>query len=144
MRSFAWGALAILAATGVALVGARPEPAWSAPWSGAGHGKSKKAAGPVIPKQGVWRLAAGATQDVFNNEGKAAVDVVAYVCVDIKPIGQPVVDVEIIGRPAIEAASGCQNVFLQVNPGERITLVNPGADSISGAYKMSEQGGKQS
>ena len=103
------------------------------------HGKSKKSAGPAIPKAADWKLAAGASQPIFVNQGKAAAPVNVYVCVDIKPHGRPKVDIRMVGRAPVEAGAGCQSVYLEVDAGERITLLNPGAEAASGSYKVAPQ-----
>ena len=129
----------------LALAGMAAEPAFSASASasGAGHGRAaksrKKDAQPQIPREGFWKLAAGASQQIFVNQGKAAAQVVVYVCVDPRPQGRPVVRIEMIGRPPIEEPAGCQNVYLDVDAGDWVALVNPAADGVSGSYKIAAQ-----
>jgi hypothetical protein len=127
-------------AAGLAVAAAAAAPALAAPWSGLIPGKSKKPVGPQIPKEGVWRLGDGASQEIFANQGKAAVQVTAYVCVDPKPGVRSVVRLQMPGRPPIEEPAGCRNVELLVDAGDKVALVNPGPDGLSGSYKVADGG----
>lgn len=104
---------------------------------GAKHG-SKKAA--PAPDEGVWALPGSASRQIYINEGKAAVQVVAYVCVDATAPGRPMVEVVLLGRAPIEMPGGCQSVYLVVDSGEKVMLVNPGHEAASGSYKIGKQG----
>jgi|WetSurMetagenome_2_1015567.scaffolds.fasta_scaffold27872_4 hypothetical protein len=113
-------------------------PASAAPWSGLLHHGAKKA--PPTPDEGIWTLPGAASRQIYVNEGKAAVQVVAYVCVDAKATEHPMVEVVLTGRAPVEAPVGCRSVYLVVDSGEKVTLVNPGPAGVSGSYKIAKQG----
>lgn len=132
-----------LAVAGVLAAPALADSSSASSSSGKAHGKGgkgKKAAAPQIPREGFWKLASGASQEIFVNQGKAAVQVTTYVCVDPKPGGHPVVRVEMLGRAPVEAPVGCQSVYLLVDTGDWVALVNPGTDNVSGSYKVADGG----
>ena len=124
-----------LAASVLALAGGAGS---AAPESGGAKHGSKKAA--PAPDEGVWALPGSASRQIYINEGKAAVQVVAYVCVDATAPGRPMVEVVLLGRAPIEMPGGCQSVYLVVDSGEKVMLVNPGHEAASGSYKIGKQG----
>jgi hypothetical protein len=123
---------------GASLVWLAAGAASAAPWSGVLHNGAKK---PVAaPDEGAWTLSGSASRQIYLNEGKAAVQVVAYVCVDAKGAEHPMVEVVLTGRPPVEAPVGCRSVYLEVDSGEKVMLVNPGPGGASGSYKIAKQG----
>jgi hypothetical protein len=119
----------------LALLAFAAAPASAAPWSGLLHPKK-----PVGPEEGVWALPGPGTRQIFINEGKSPVQVLAYVCVEAKAHGQSMVEVELAGHAPLEVAAGCQSVYLVVDSGEKVMLVNPGPDAASGSYRIARQG----
>ena len=119
------------------VVGLAAGAASAAPWSGVLKHGAKKAS--AAPDEGVWTLPGAASRQIYINDGKTAVQVVANVCVDAKAPGRPMVEVAMIGRAPIEVAGGCQSVYLVVDGGEKVMLVNPGREAASGSFKIGKQ-----
>ena len=99
-------------------------------------GKKHKAA--AAANEGAWIVHAGATQDIYANLGKQSQSMQAYVCTRGPGLAAPRVELQMVGRPAIDV-QGCQSVYLLIGPGERLAIANPNPADVSGSSKLDLQ-----
>ncbi len=123
-------ALTLAAALSLAL----PAAASAAPL----HLPGKKHKAVVALNEGAWIVHAGATQDIYANLGKQAQSMQAYVCTRGPGASAPLVELQVVGRAPIDV-QGCENVFLLLSSGERLSLVNPNPVDVTGSYKLDLQ-----
>ena len=62
----------------------------------------------------------------------------AYVCTRGPGASAPRVELQVVGRAPIDV-QGCENVFLLLSSGERLSLVNPNPVDVTGSYKLDLQ-----
>lgn len=110
------------------------EVAWGFPVHLPGHHAKPQ----VAANEGLWFIRAGGAQDIYANVGRKPLPVQAYVCTKPDGPGAPRVELQVLGRAAIDI-QGCQSLYLLLNAGERITLLNPNPAAVNGSYKMDVQ-----
>ena len=93
----------------------------------------------VVPTEGRWVVRAGQVQDLYANTGKKPLAVQASFCVAPAAVAEPQVSLLQGGRAPIEIA-GCQSLYLELAPGDRITLADAGPSDAAGTYKLDLQG----
>ena len=93
----------------------------------------------VVPTEGPWFVRAGQVQDLYANTGKKPLAVQANFCVAPASGAAPRVSLLQGGREPIEIL-GCQSLYLELAPGDRIALADAGPSDATGTYKLDLQG----